>query len=55
MSTYVRPQWRAASNVKPAIGTEVSGSGRPMRVPGMSLAHMNMINPGLGFRLGLTS
>ena len=56
MTTYVRPQWRAASNVAPAKGPkEVSGVGRQMRVRGLSMAQLNMLKPGLALALGITS
>lgn len=56
MTTYVRPQWRAASNVRPAIEPkEVSGVGRNLRVAGFSMAYLNMLTPGLGPKLGFTS
>lgn len=56
MSTYVRPFRRAVSNNRPANEPkEVSGVGRNLRVSGFSMAYLNMLNPGLGPRLGYSS
>lgn len=45
---------RGSGIIRPAVGTEVSGSGRNLRTSGYSMAHLNMMRSGLGPRLGLS-
>lgn len=55
MTTYARPYFMAVSTSRPATGTGVSNVGRLGRAKGLSAAHFNLLNPGLGPRLGLTA
>ncbi|PZQ44193.1 MAG: hypothetical protein DI551_10635 [Micavibrio aeruginosavorus] len=51
---FKKPEQRQRKT-RPAIGTEVSRIGRRLRATGFSMAHLNMRNPGLAMRLGITA